>query len=398
MRTSRSGWTTGGLRLSASDYWRAGRLPRAGRVILLAIVGAIVLVEVVLLVTDPIVAPLTRQLFQIALTVAFALFALDARVAGSVLLLAVLAAIWVDGVDEALLAAAGATGFVVGAASGGFVIAYVVVLVAATSLFEFVGVEDRSTGSTALLMLIALVSFLIGFFLRAYDQRNRQLRRALDRTQEEIDRAQQAERERIADELHDFIGHELTIIAMHVRVLQTSDDPVVRDTALAAIGEASGQALADVRRVLQVMHASRPRTAADEAHAARRWLAPTIVDIERELAGLGIDVTVTGVDDVAGQLSASVDNTLAGFAREAGTNIVKHASTTDSVRIALACHGADVRMSVANRLRGAPGRLVVPKGGYGLARMRERATLLGGVLTAGPQDDGWVVDVTLPRR
>jgi signal transduction histidine kinase len=113
---------------------------------------------------------------------------------------------------------------------------------------------------------------------------------------------------------------------------------------------------------------------------------------EFEAAGLEVDFELTGDP---GALPPATGLGLYRVAQESLSNVVRHAPrthTTMSLRV-----GDDVvSMHVRNRLSRtppAPGT----DGGLGVRGMRERVTLLGGELRAGPNGDSWCVDVELPR-
>ncbi|MDQ2624082.1 MAG: histidine kinase, partial [Actinomycetota bacterium] len=298
--------------------------------------------------------------------------------------------------DEPLLAAAIAAGLVVATCSISLSVAYgagmIGLLVVAGTAVEQ---ESPVTRAFAYLVVTA-VAILIGAVLRRMTQRAALLSDELAERQRQLETAVRVERERLADELHDFIAHELTIIAMHARVLEQSPDPEVQAESRDAIGTSARQALADIRRVLEVTHASRP--IADDAVVERRRLVPTVTDIERELGRAGTRVETDGVFEVAAGMSQSMEVALAQFAREAATNIVKHAGSSDWVSLGFALERDVVTMRIMNPAPRAGASLALPTGGYGLARMRERATVLGGSFSAGATAEGWVVEVTLPAR
>jgi len=91
-----------------------------------------------------------------------------------------------------------------------------------------------------------------------------------------------------------------------------------------------------------------------------------------------------------------IETTLVHVAREATTNIMKHAPETDLVRIHVDSSGETVSLTVWNR--SAPAHHPTPPpSGFGLRRMEERLDLLEGSFTSGPDADGWRVACSVPR-
>ncbi|MGW1892633.1 sensor histidine kinase [Streptomyces sp. NPDC002004] len=196
------------------------------------------------------------------------------------------------------------------------------------------------------------------------------------------------ERNRIARELHDSIGHALTVAVVQAGAARAAADPGFTDRALDAIEETGRAALEDLERVLLVLRE------ADQPPSSR----PTLADADRLLAsarasGAEVDAEVTGpVDTVPGPVSREGYRML----QEALTNVLRHAGTVPvSVRIGV--DAERLRLTVRNALpAGSP---VIGGGtGSGLRGVRERAALLGGRAHTGPDRDEWQVHVELPVR
>ncbi|MEU6126311.1 histidine kinase [Streptomyces sp. NPDC047123] len=194
------------------------------------------------------------------------------------------------------------------------------------------------------------------------------------------------ERNRIARELHDSIGHALTVAVVQAGAARAAADPGFTDRALEAIEETGREALEDLERVLRVLRE-------DGQPASGR---PTLADAERLLdsaraSGAKVDVEVTGpVERVPGAVSREGYRML----QEALTNVLRHSGPVP-VRLRIAVDDARLLMSVRNALPQAPAG-ATGRGGSGLRGIRERATLLGGRATTGPHDGEWQVHVELP--
>jgi signal transduction histidine kinase len=210
----------------------------------------------------------------------------------------------------------------------------------------------------------------------------------------EAEAGQLAERNRLARELHDSVGHALTVTTLQAaaaREVLDSDPEFVR-RALRAVEETGRAAMAELDHVLGLLREGGPgeRDRAGAATAPVRTLA----DLDRLLAetrAAGTEVRA----EVRGPL-AEVPPVVAreGYriVQECLTNAARHAAGEPvSLRVAVADGLLDIE--AANPVRGD--RAASP-GGRGLAGMRERAALLGGRMSAGPADGRWRVAVRLP--
>ncbi|SBT89480.1 Signal transduction histidine kinase [Streptomyces sp. DI166] len=195
------------------------------------------------------------------------------------------------------------------------------------------------------------------------------------------------ERNRIARELHDSIGHALTVAVVQAGAARAAGDPAFTDRALEAIGETGRAALEDLERVLAVLRE------ADRPVSGR----PTLVDADRLLesaraAGAKVEVEFAGpLDTVPGPVSREGYRIL----QEALTNVLRHAGPVPaSVRLDVS--GASLVLEVRNPLPADSG--AAPGRGSGLRGIRERAALLGGRALTGPADGDWQVRAELPMR
>lgn len=291
-----------------------------------------------------------------------------------------------------LTAVTASVGLVVYCCARSFAVAYGSIVVGWIVVFVAIP-PGLPRGGVVTLFVIGLMSAAVGFSLQAMVRRNGALREALDLHDERLDDELRAERSRIADELHDIIAHDITIVAMHARVLQHTSDPEVRSVSQQAISRAAGQALADTRRVLNLIHGqqSDPTPAVTGAPGIRSIL-PQLGD---QLRALGDTVTVSMAHGP--ELAKSIDATLVRMARESVTNIVKHGATPRTVHFALEFS----RDSVDLRIENVPYRAdsaTHGQPGYGLARLHERADLLGGSFAAGQDGESWIARMTLPQR
>lgn len=194
------------------------------------------------------------------------------------------------------------------------------------------------------------------------------------------------ERTRIARELHDSIGHALTVAVVQAGAARAAGDPAFTDRALGAIEDTGRAALEDLERVLGVLREpGRPASG-----------RPTLTEADRLLdsaraSGAAVDAEVTGpLETVPGPVSREGYRIL----QESLTNVLRHAGGVP-VRVRIAVDGGSLGLEVRSPLNGeVPG----PGRGSGLRGIRERAALLGGRARTGPDEGDWQVRVDLPLR
>lgn len=199
------------------------------------------------------------------------------------------------------------------------------------------------------------------------------------------------ERRRIAREVHDVIAHSLSVTLLHVtaarHALQTDRDVDEAVDALADAERLGRQAMADIRRTVGLLD-QRPSPMAPEPGLDD--IPDLIGDFVR--AGMPVDVRSEGNGDV-GQISPGQGLALYRICQESLSNVAKHAPGAGA-RVRIEVCDKHIDLTVTNAL--PPGAADRPGRGMGLSGMRQRVTLLGGRLTAGPDDDGWRVQARIP--
>ncbi|MFF4088824.1 sensor histidine kinase [Streptomyces nigra] len=219
----------------------------------------------------------------------------------------------------------------------------------------------------------------------------------------EIERDQQArlaaaaERARIAREMHDIIGHNLSVITglADGGKYAAAKSPERATQALHAIATTSRQALGELRRLLDVL---REEDHPDETSGLPLAPQPGLTDLDQlvggvRAAGLPVDLTVTGTPSLSPGRQLTVYRVL----QESLTNTLKHAGpgTTAHIELSYEARGA-VTATVTDTGRGGP---AAGPDGRGLPGMRERTALYGGTLEAGPHPaGGWRVHLSLPEE
>ena len=276
-------------------------------------------------------------------------------------------------------------------------IAAVAAVLGTASVYRLAGGPDLSTEDV--LGLSMLASFAAGFGLYIGSRRTsmealRERAERLDRERELLaERAVAEERVRIAQELHDVVAHNVSLIVVQAQALGATvpDDRVAEATA--GIADLGRRAMAEMHRTLKLLRAN-------EDQAARRGPQPGLGDLDElvdraRAAGLRVDLAIEGEPR---PLSQSADLSAYRIVQEALTNVVKHAGRADTT-VTLSYRDAGLELTITDRgdagLSANAG--ADSAGGHGLVGMRERAALFGGTLTAGPRGDhGFEVRALIP--
>ncbi|MET8118482.1 sensor histidine kinase [Micromonospora sp. NPDC005189] len=219
----------------------------------------------------------------------------------------------------------------------------------------------------------------------------RQAAAAAEERRREAARQVEAERLRIAREVHDTLGHTMSVITLQSAVAREAladAEPGQAETALAAIHSVSGSAMAELRATLGTLRREPgPREPAPGFAQLR-----TLVDGVRR-GGLPVELRLAGPVDA---LPTVVGSTVYRIVQEALTNVLRHARAT---RVAVTIRATPARLSleVVDDGRGSSAGGVAGERGQGLRGMSERVALLGGTVDAADVDGGgFRVSVRLP--
>ncbi|TCN43292.1 signal transduction histidine kinase [Kribbella orskensis] len=202
-----------------------------------------------------------------------------------------------------------------------------------------------------------------------------------------------AERNRLARELHDSVGHALSLVTIQAaaarRVLAT--DPAFAETALAAIETSARAALADLDHVLGLLRDDR-RPGSQTAPQATLGNLTRLVEATRA-GGITVEVKRTGDLD---ELPAAVSREAYRIVQEGLTNAIRHAGRpADELTVDLSINldKTGLLLELTNPVSGTSDH---SGGGRGLAGIRERVAVLRGTVEAGLVADRWRLAVTLP--
>ncbi|MFE0647091.1 sensor histidine kinase [Streptomyces sp. NPDC059534] len=232
--------------------------------------------------------------------------------------------------------------------------------------------------------------------VQALEERNAFLEHAHRSAEEQ---ARSRERSRIAGEMHDLLGHRLSLIALHSGGLEMAGetgDPEVRRSAR-LVHSTVRLAMAELRDVLGVLRAEDPQSGTSEPLTANTGTHAHVAALvaQSRTAGIAVRLDWTG-EDLTGE-SPTARRAVDRVIREALTNVHKHAAAAD-VQVVVHREPRQVRVDVRNGPESAGARAVrLPGGDLGLVGLHERVRLLGGTLAAGPADGGgYAVDARIP--
>ena len=298
-----------------------------------------------------------------------------------------------DGQDLALIVAVYAVGRYTGDHRQSLVT--VAAVVAVSILGTLIDANQRVDIAPA--VLLAGLPWYVGRRIRDRGDYLALLRERAERLEADQDaRARQAvadERSRIARELHDVVAHQVSMMTVQAGAAKTVAR-VDLDASIDAMGDveqAGRQALGELRHLLGVL---RPDGPGQDDLGPQPGLAdiPALAD---HLTHTGADVSLAIAPLPAG-LSAAIELATYRIVQESLTNIVKHAGPDPTVHLTIDLDDIGLVIDIANTTTDtvAPG---LPASGFGIAGMRERATLLGGSLTAVPQPpDRFCVNARIP--
>lgn len=245
---------------------------------------------------------------------------------------------------------------------------------------------------TTLLFLAATV--MPGLASRYWHQR----RTLLSALQERNDRlvrertmvagqARLRERQRIAQDMHDSLGHQLALISVHTGALEV--DPSLTGRQREAVGvlrQASVAAMHELREVVGILRDGvEAPVPVEEAQPAARGVAG-IAGIVEAARAAGTDVRL-GTAGRPRPLVAACDHAAYRIVQEALTNAYKHAPGS-AIAVELRYEDDSLVVEIANGPAVGRGSGEVVSGGQGLTGLRERARLVGGMVHAGATEDG----------
>jgi len=198
-----------------------------------------------------------------------------------------------------------------------------------------------------------------------------------------------AERQQLAREFHDLVGHTLSVTMLHMTAVRMSLDDGEVDEARESLSEAERtgrEAMREMRQTVALLGSRGPA-----APAAALPQARDLPDLVAEYGSAGLKVKLDMTGDPS---TVSGDVGLAAYriVQESLANVAKHAPGAAAL-VTVRVTGAELSVTVTNDQRSPPPE---PGSGHGVGGMTQRAALVGGSLSAGPAGRQWRVAATLP--
>lgn len=204
------------------------------------------------------------------------------------------------------------------------------------------------------------------------------------------DQARMRERSRIARDMHDSLGHELTLIALRAGALEVARDLDERHREkVVELRETAVSATRNLREIIGVLNDDEGERTAPTGPAGE-----SVVALVERVRDSGLRVMLVREGEME-DLPPMVDRAAHRVVQESLTNVAKYAPESQAtVRLTADTRRLEVRVT-NTATEGASGEEAV-SGHRGLAGLRERVRLTGGTFAAGPAESGWEVCAILP--
>lgn len=361
---------------------RGEKLSAVERIVVLVIVSITIVVDLIGVITVPGANPAV-VVVSVSSTAVFALYLWNPLLATSALGVVFATSFLVGSEYQVLTAAAVAAGLVMRLGWTSLILSYAGAFLVAAAL---VAIGDADAGvNVAIYLVFAAVAGAVGFALRLAFARGSRLERQLEAAAEQEREAVLAERRWIAGELHDSIAHHLTVVSLHVQMLE---DPDTSDGSREAIRVAARKAMTDLRFVIDLADDG-PRAAGMPTGD----LVAAVEEAQAEFEAAGHEVVLDG-NPGDERIPRAVEIVLARIVRESATNVLKYAGP-GTVEIRLAVDDDKAHLSLRSPLPTTP-RRELSSSRTGLGRMAERVMGASGEFSAGEVDGHWLVSAVLP--
>ncbi|MBL9016294.1 MAG: sensor histidine kinase [Myxococcales bacterium] len=241
-----------------------------------------------------------------------------------------------------------------------------------------IDVYARSTGFLPGAVFVVITGLLIG--------RERGARAQIRRYAAQVEElATTRERNRIARDIHDSVGHYLTVVNVQIEAARAivAKDPAASSECLVRAQDFAKEGLSELRRSVSMLRAG---------GVEQRPFGLALAELVEDSRARGLETALV-VEGTPRPLTPAVEFTLFRAAQEAFTNVTRHASAT-RVDCTLRYGARDVTMRIADD---GVGTASTPDGGFGLVGLRERAQLLGGSVTVTTAaGKGFTLEVSVP--
>jgi signal transduction histidine kinase len=381
--------------LRSRTLWQQRQLHPAARILLVLVAAVLLCVGAGFVLANESLAP--DDLLAAAFYLGLAAFAWYPTAAAFAVMLICSIGVVFTGSGGDLLELTIALGMVAATCVPWVIATHVVVLGVLTAYISATGTSLTAAGVYAVAG-IAVIAFLAGVTFRLIAAREAALVAERSRVVSDLQTIARDERERIADELHDGIAHDLTLVLFHARALPKQPDEEARLVSLSTIEESAERALNSIASLLSLLAMMRGSMPDDSAPQPTRY-SGDLVEVARSLGSLlsnaGISTTVT-TPDRGPRLPPACEGALSEAALEAVTNIIKHAPASHVASIEIRETTRAVELFITNVVAVPSSARASAAGGRGLKRSAERLTMLHGALDYGWDDQRWTVRASVP--
>lgn len=270
-----------------------------------------------------------------------------------------------------------------------------VVLLALLTTFITVDTSTLASGGVFGIAGIAAIAFLVGVTFRLVAARETVLDAERARVAQDLAAIAQEDQEQIADELHDGIAHDLTLILFHARALPRQPDQAARQVSLTTIEESAEHALQSIHSLLSLMRdvtTEGPSTRSSRYDGSAVEAVTSLGDLLRD-ARIQTEIAVPGA---LLEVAPAAEQVLIETAIEAVMNIIKHSPKSKTARIEIRNENDRVELIVENAGSSRRSSVNPAPGGRGLRRARQRLEQIDGQLEAGLTSAGWVLRAVVP--
>lgn len=378
--------------LGSREFWNQRALHPVVRILLIVVVSVLLCIAVGFIIAAGHFA--RADLLALMLYVAIAAFAWHPLTAAFMVMVICSLGAVLTGSGGDLLELAIALGLVAATCAPWVIGLHVLVLSVLTADIALNG-SSLTDGGVYGIAGIAMIAFLGGLAFRIVTAREAILVAERARVVTDLEALAREEQERIADELHDGIAHDLTLVLFHARALPGQPDEAARQVSLTTIEDSAEKALQSVQSLLSLMRETRPEGAKACPTRYDGDAAQTATSLGTLLRDAGIPTRVLAPDALRSATPA-VGRVLTETAIEAVTNILKHAPHSQSASIEISEHRDVVELVVNNKAGLATGGNRPTGGGRGPHPARQRLALCGGRLESGSTVDGWELRATVP--
>jgi signal transduction histidine kinase len=248
---------------------------------------------------------------------------------------------------------------------------------------------DEATTLVAVLEGVGICSVLLGLTVSHFETVRDSTRAELEQLHTQQGRIATEERVGVARELHDVVGHQLSLVSLQALAAEREHDPGVLRGLLHRIHQALETGESEISGLVGALHST------GGAGCTPPALTPTVVarEISRQLHGHDYHASFT-IDPRVDGLDPTTQSTVARILQESGTNVLRHAPPGARCTFAATIDDGTLTFLARSPLpEAAPEPFL--SGGYGLRGIRERVDLTGGTFFAGSQDGSWEVRVRI---